>query len=377
MDFDAIIGQDFLKSYFKKIIASERVPHTQLFVGEEGVGALPMALAFAGELLCGGNENCRHKVKKLIHSDLHFVYPTVTKESVKKPDSEAFLSEWREFLTQNPYASLYNWMQFLEVANKQGIIRVPDAENIIKKVAVKPYEADYKVIIIWMIEKMNNETANKLLKVLEEPPEDTKFVLIAEKTDDVLPTILSRCQVHHFNPIPIETLMQNLVQKFNFSQEKATKIAHQANGSWLKATQLAQESGSDDVFQKLFIEWVRVAFSAKKDKQAIRRLITWSEKIAGTGRESQKQFLDFAINTFRQALMINYQNKDLAFYDFSVNNFDLSKLAPFIHSNNIQSIYKSVTEASYYIERNANPKLVFLNLSIKLTKLIHKTEKHI
>jgi len=375
MDFNAIIGQDFLKNYFKKIIASERVPHTQLFVGDKGTGTLPLAWAFASELLCGGNENCRHKVEKLIHPDLHFVYPTVTKDGVKKPDSEVFLSEWREFLKDNPYGSLYNWMQFLEVANKQGIIRVSDAENILKKVAVKPYEADFKVIIIWMIEKMNNETANKLLKVLEEPPEDTKFVLIAEKTDDILPTIISRCQVHHFNPIPIETLVQNLVQKYNFSQEKATKIAHQSNGSWLKAIQLAQESGSDDEFQKMFIEWVRVAFSAKKDKQAIRRLIVWSEKIASTGRENQKQFLDFAINTFRQALMINYQNEDLAFYDFSANNFDLNKFARFIHSKNIQSIYEYVTKASYHIERNANPKLIFLDLSIKLTKLIHKTEK--
>ena len=377
MDFNAIIGQDFLKNYFKKIIASERVPHTQLFVGKKGTGTLPMALAFANELLCKQQDNCAHKIDKLIHPDLHFVYPTVTTDSIKKPDSDSFLSEWRQFLWQNPYAGLYNWMQFLEVANKQGIIRVTDAENILKKVAVKPYEADYKVIIIWMIEKMNNETANKLLKILEEPPEDTKFILIAEKTDEILPTILSRCQMHHFNPIPIEILILNLSEKFQLSQEQATKIAHQANGSWLKAMQLARETNSDDIFQKWFIEWVRVAFSAKKDKSAIRKLIAWSEKIAGTGRESQKQFLDFAINTFRQALLINYQNKDLAYFDFSVNNFDLNKLAPFVHNNNIQPIYKSLTNALYHIERNANPKIIFLDLSINLTKFLHISENTI
>ncbi len=377
MNFDTIIGQAFLKNYFQKIIDNNRIPNTQLFIGDEGVGTLPMALAFAHKLLCKNNENCQHKVDKLIHPDLHFVFPTVTTDSIKKPDSDAFLTPWRKFLLQNPYAGLYDWMQFLEVANKQGQIRVIDAEHIIKKVAVKPYEADYKVMIIWMIEKMNTETANKLLKVLEEPPEDTKFILIAEKIDSILPTIISRCQIHHFNPIPIEELKNNLISKFDFTSEKALKIAHQANGSWHKALQLAQNQNSDNDFQHLFIEWVRVAFSAKKDRQAIRKLISWSEKLAGSGRETQKQFLEFALETFRQALWINYQNQKLAFYDFKPNNFDLNKLAPFIHANNIENIYESLTNALYHIERNANPKLIFLDLSINLTKFIHKKEKSI
>jgi DNA polymerase-3 subunit delta' len=169
MDFNAIIGQDFLKSYFKKSIDNDRVPNTQLFVGDAGTGTLPMALAFAKELLCQDNDNCRNKVSKLIHPDIHFVFPTVTTDSIKKPDSESFMLQWRNFLKDHAYGSLFDWLSFLEVANKQGLIRVTDAENVMKKAAVKPYEADYKVIIIWMAEKMNNETANKLLKVLEEP----------------------------------------------------------------------------------------------------------------------------------------------------------------------------------------------------------------
>jgi len=375
MDFNKIIGQDFLKNYFYKIIKKDRIPHTQMFVGDEGTGTLPMALAVAQSLLCGEHENCKHKVQKLIHPDLHFVFPTVTTDNIKKPDSEVFLTYWREFLIQNPYAGLYNWMQYLDVANKQGQIRVTDAENIVKKVAVKPYEAKYKVVIIWMIEKMNNETANKLLKILEEPPEDTKFILIAENTEPILPTIISRCQVHHFNPIPIEDIKRELIKQFNLTEEKAIKIAHQSHGNWNKALQLAQEYDSDDKFQRLFIEWVRVAFSAKNDKTAIRKLINWSEKIAGTGRETQKQFLEFALETFRQAMLINYQSEALAYYDFSKNNFDLKKLAPFIHNNNINDIYEYVSNSLYHIERNANPKLIFLDLSINLTKFIHKKEK--
>jgi len=374
MRFNDIIGQEFLKNYFQKIIASGRIPNTQLFVGDEGTGTLPMAWAFARELLCKQNSNCHHKVDKLIHPDLHFVFPTATTDSIKKPDSDAFLSPWREFLIQNPYGNLYNWMQFLNVANKQGIIRVTDAEHILQKAAIKPYEANYKVIIIWRIEKMNNETANKLLKILEEPPEDTKFILIAEHTDTVLPTILSRCQVHHFNPIPIGVLTENLINKYHLSNEEALKIAHKANGNWQKAISSLQDNETEDTFQKLFIEWVRVAFSAKKDKQAIRKLISWSEKMASAGRETQKRFLTFALETFRQSMWINYQSKDLAFLDFSKNNFDLNKLAPFIHSNNIESIYKTITESIYHIERNANPKLIFLNLSINLTKFIHSKE---
>ncbi len=376
MNFEAIIGQDFLKSYFKKIIENDRVPHTQLFVGQEGTGTLPMALAFAKRLICD-NENCRHKIDKLIHPDLHFVFPTVVTDQIKKPDSEAFMKEWRSFLLQNPYAGLFDWLQFLEVANKQGLIRVIDAENIIKKAAVKPYEAAYKVIIVWHVEKMNNETANKLLKILEEPPEDTKFILIAETTENILPTILSRCQVHHFNPIPIGTIKKELINRYQLSEEEALKTAHQANGNWNRALQLYQSKVSDNEFQQLFISWVRIAFSAKNNKQAIQKLIKWSEQLAGMGRETQKQFLDFALETFRQALMINYQNKDLAYFDFSNNDFELGKFAPFIHSANIEDIYREVSEAHYYIERNANPKLVLLDLSINLTKLIHKTEKSV
>jgi len=377
MDFKDIIGQDFLKKYFQKIIENDKIPHTQLFVGKEGSGTLSMALAFAQKLLCSDNLNCINKVRKLIHPDLHFVFPTVTTERIKKPDSDSFLNEWRSFVTTQSYGSLYDWMKHLEVANKQGIIRVADAENVIKKVAVKPYEADYKVFIIWQVEKMNNETANKLLKILEEPPEDTKFILISESTEEILPTILSRCQVHHFNPIPVAQIKQKLIEKFDLNQEDALKIAHQANGNWNKALQLAQSENSDNDFQKLFIDWVRIAFSAKNNKQSIRKLINWAEQMSGLGRETQKQFLEFAMESFRQALLINYQNPDLSYYDFSVNNFDLNKFAPFVHSANIEDIYQKITESIYHIERNANPKIIFLDLSINLTKLIHKTEKFV
>jgi len=374
MNFSQIIGQDFLKQYFKKTIAKKRVPHTQLFVGDEGAGTLAMALAFANELLCKNNKNCQNKVAKIIHPDMHFVFPTITKDGISKPSSEDFMTEWRAFLLKNPYAGLFDWMKHLEVANKQGMIRVKDANNIIKKSALKPYEADYKIIIVWMIESMNLETANALLKVLEEPPEDTKFILIAQKTDLILPTILSRCQIHQFMPISFDHIKTSLINLKSLDETTAIKIAHQANGSWAKALEVHEKNNSNADFQKYFISWVRIAFAAKSNKKSIQELIKWSEEMATKGREAQKQFLLFALETFRQAMLINYQNKSLSYFDFSSFGFELSKLAPFIHSQNIEDIYKIITDSTYFIERNANPKLLFLDLSINLTKLLHKKE---
>ena len=302
------------------------------------------------------------------------MFPTVTKDGISKPSSEDFMTEWRAFLLKNPYAGLYDWMKHLEVANKQGMIRVKDANNIIKKSSLKPYEANYKIIIVWMIETMNLETANGLLKILEEPPEDTKFILIAQKTDLVLPTILSRCQMHQFMPISFDHIKTSLMRLNNLDETTATKIAHQANGSWAKALEISNQNNSDADFQKYFISWVRIAFSAKSNKKSIQQLIKWSEEMATKGREAQKQFLLFALETFRQAMLINYQNKSLSYFDFSSLGFELSKLAPFIHSRNIEEIYALITDSAYFIERNANPKLIFLDLSINLTKLLHKKE---
>jgi DNA polymerase-3 subunit delta' len=373
MNFDEIIGQDFLKKYFKKIIEQNKIPGAQLFVGDSGAGTLPMAWAFANELLCKNNPQCEGKVSKIIHPDLFFIFPSITGSSGSNTESQQLLPQFREFLRTSPYGSYYHWLQYLNAENKQGMIRVKDAENIIKKTFVKPYEGDYKVFIIWMAEKMNNETNNKLLKILEEPPTDTKFILIAENTENILPTVLSRCQIHYFNPIPASTIQNKLIE-LGVEEKKALKIAKQSNGSWTKALEILNKNESEETFQKDFVEWVRTAFMAKKKKSSVHQLINWSEKMASKGREEQKYFLSFVLEIFRQAMMINYGNQQLQYIDMSAVNFDINKLAPFIHNNNIEDIFKLIEKASYSIERNANAKLVFMNLSLSLTKLIHKKE---
>ncbi len=373
MQFDDIVGQDFLKKYFKKTIQKNRIPGAQLFVGESGYGTLPMAWAYASELLCKKNPNCTGKVSRILHPDLFFIFPSITGTSAANTESSQYLPQFREFLQENPYGTYYEWLQHLNAENKQGLIRVKDAESIIKKTFVKAFEGDYKVFIIWMAEKMNTETNNKLLKILEEPPADTKFILIAENTENILPTVLSRCQIHHFNPIPSSVIQEKLIEK-GIEEKKALKIAKQANGNWSRAMELTKESLFEDAFQRDFVEWIRTAFMAKKNKTSIQKLIAWSEKMAVKGREEQKFFLQYVMEIFRQALMINYGNPQLQYIDMSHIPFDLNKLAPFIHGSNIEEIHQLIEKASYSIERNANSKLVFMNLSLSLTKLIHKKE---
>ena len=381
MQFSKILGQDYIKNHLVKSASSGRIPHAQLFVGPEGSGTLPMAIAYAQYILCnntgnenaGGNEACNLKFESISHPDLHFIYPTVTTDSVKtKPKSTDFLKDWREFLSENPYGSLFDWYRILGVQNKQGEIRVEDAQDILKSLALKSYEGGYKIMIIWMADKMNIASSNKLLKLLEEPSDKTLFILISENEEDIIQTIRSRCQVLHFNGLSEKTIADALAEKQNIDPRTASKLAHQAQGNFNKALQLLQEDSEDVVFEKWFVDWVRGAFRAKGNAAAINDLIQWSEQIAGLGRETQKKFLQFCIEMFRQALLLNYQATSLVYMEPKIEKFKLENFAPFVNGNNINDIFRELSDAMYHIERNGNAKIILTDLSIKLTRLIHK-----
>jgi DNA polymerase-3 subunit delta' len=381
MHFSDIIGQEHLKNHLTKSADLGRIPHAQLFIGPEGSGTLATALAYAQYILCknfnsensGGNESCNLKFSHFTHPDLHFIYPTVTTPEVKtKPKSIDFITDWRLFLKQNPYGSLFDWLNFLEAGNKQGEIRVDDAQEILRLLSLKSYEGGYKIAIIWMADKMNIAASNKLLKLLEEPTDKTLFILIAENKEDIIQTILSRCQVLHFNGLNEAQIAEKLITAYNIDQREAKKIAHQAQGNYNKALKLINENGEDDAFEEWFVEWVRAAFRAKGNASAISDLISWSEKIAGIGRESQKKFLNYCIEMFRQALLINYQTTSLVYMEPKVAKFKLENFAPFVNGNNIEAIFIELSDAIYHIERNGNPKIILTDLSIKLTRLIHK-----
>ncbi len=382
MDFSEIIGQEHIKSHLQKSIENGRIPHAQLFVGVSGSGILPAAIAYAQALLCSLHEegspayfSCASKVKKLSHPDLHFVFPVNTNDTVKKhPVSSLFLSEWREFVTQHPYGSVFEWLQSLGIERKQGNINVDEASDMMKKLSLKAYEGGYKVMIVWMAEHMNTSCANKILKLVEEPPEKTVLLFLTEQEEQLISTIRSRCQKLHFPLLSEEAIANALINSQDISLEKATKISRQANGDYNRALHILAHDSDDLEFEKWFISWVRVAFAAKGNKKAITELIKWSDTMAGHGRETQKKFLSYCIEVFRQALLKNYKADSLLYFKTQDPKFSIDKFAPFVHQNNIFEINTALEDASYHIERNGNGKIIFTDLSIQLTRLIHKKE---
>ena len=384
MLFKDILGQDHIKNFLITTANAGRVPHAQLFVGPEGSGTLPMAMAYAQYILCNniggenntGNTACNLKFDHYSHPDMHFVYPITTTEDVKGDNvvSTNFLEQWRSFVKENPYGSLFDWYKKLEIPKKQGIISVKESAAINKNLSLKAYEGGYKVMIIWMADKMRTDAANKLLKLLEEPPEKTVFILISESIDDLLQTIISRCQVVDFLALPEQIITEKLISSHQVDANLARKIAHQCEGNYNKALHLLRQDGEDTVFEEWFINWVRAAFKAKGNASVIADLISWSSTISKEGRETQKNFLQFCILFFRQALLLNYQATDLVYLEPNFENFKLEKFAPFIHGNNIADIFKELEDAIYHIERNGNSSIILTDLSIKLTRLLHKKE---
>ena len=346
-------------------------------MGKEGSGVLPMAIAYAQFLLCNFSEHaeiCNLKCDKLQHPDLHFAYPVTTNENVKKhPVSSLFLEDWRSFIATQPYGSLFNWLQHIGVENKQGIIGVDEAEEVVKKLRLKSYEGGFKVMIIWMAEKLNIAAANKLLKLIEEPPEKTVFLLITENEEQLINTIKSRCQALYFPALSEQDISNTLVVNHQVSDNEAANIAQQAEGNFNKALHLLNNDANDLIFEEWFVMWIRTAFKAKGNATVVQQLIEWSDTIAKSGRETQKRFLAYCLQFFRQALLLNYKSNSLVFME-TKTGFDLSKFAPFVHADNILEIEKEVSDAIYHIERNGNAKIILLDLSMKLTRFLHKKE---
>ncbi|WP_075340486.1 DNA polymerase III subunit [Tenacibaculum agarivorans] len=381
MTFEDIIGQQHIKKHLIASTENGRIPHAQLFVGKEGSGTLPLAIAYAQFLLCNFSNDkaaCNLKCSKLQHPDLHFAFPVTTNDSVKKhPISNLFLDDWRTFIEQTPYGSLFDWLKHIGVENKQGQIGVDEAEDIVKKLSLKSYEGGFKVMIIWMAEKMNIAASNKLLKLIEEPPSKTIFLLVTEDEGQIINTIKSRCQALHFPALSENDIVSFLTENKQVGTNEAQRIAQQAEGNLNKSLHLLHNDSNDLVFEEWFITWIRSAFKAKGNAAVIQDLIQWSEIIAKSGRETQKQFIQYCLHFFRQALLLNYGTPDLVYLVPQTANFALEKFAPFVHSGNIVTIEKELNDAQYHIERNGNAKIILLDLSIKLTRLLHTKEEKI
>ena len=289
MQFKDILGLSHIKNHLALSADAGRIPHAQMFVGPEGSGTLPMALAYMQYIVCGnqngensgGNEACNLKFDALSHPDMHFAFPVSNSDKVKSHAvSNHYIEEWRQFLKEQPYGNLFDWYRLIGIEKKQGQIGVDEAQDVVKKLPLKSYEGGYKVMLIWVAEKLNTSAANKLLKLIEEPPEKTIFILIAEDEEQIINTIRSRCQILHFPPLAEDAIVEALIAKYHIEKSVASKIAHQSNGNYNKACDLIYQDSEDIQFEKWFILWVRSAFKAKGNKAAIHDLISWSEEIA-------------------------------------------------------------------------------------------------
>lgn len=356
-------------------IERNKVSHALLFQGKCGYGTLPLALWYAEQLLCNDKtEKCYNTVHSIQHPDLHFVYPVTTTDEVKgKPLSADFLTYWRDFVKENPFGNGFDWTQFIGAEKKQGIINVHQSQEVLKTLGLRSFKGGYKIMVIWLPENMNIQTANKLLKVIEEPPQKTVFLLVSENAEELLPTIISRCQIIQVPRLNRLEVTEALSQYYNLEPHLAEQVAPNSQGN----VSIALENilHNTESFETLFIQWVRNAFRAKKDVTALQDIFAWSQEIASWNNpEKFKQFLNYCADIFRQALMQSYGANDLVFNQIKNESFKWDGFSNFIHGANIEEILAEINSASYHIERNGNAKLIFLDMGIKMTRFIHKKE---
>lgn len=368
------MGHESIKTKLTETVKHNRVSHSQLFYGPEGNGALLLAIAYAQYLLCENKTekdscgiciSCR-QIKSFNYPDLHYVYPVAkTEKSSKHPTSTEYLSEWKTFLDNEKYFGLYQWLQELQVENKQAIISVHESESILQKLQLKSYSGKKKIMIIWMPERMNLAAANKLLKLLEEPPSETVFLLVCEDPDALLKTINSRCQKIFIPKHSLNVTTRFLVEVEQIEASSASVIAKLADGNLALAKSLAERAEIYCDYASLFSTWVRNCYSAK-----LVHIIEWSEKCGRFKREKLRDYLSFCSNTFRDALNIHFEGMEDFNTVFKDINFKLSDFSKFVHDKNVPQILEKLDTAAYDISRNANPKVVLTDLSLNIARLL-------
>ena len=367
MESVEVIGQEKIKAHLLKSKEDGRVHHAMLFGGEEGRGGLQLALWFAQQLLGATSEASQLKVSKWIHPDMHFSFPVNTNAKVKKdPVSGFFLEEWRKILLEQVYFSGQDWVNELGIGNKQASITVRESEEIVRFLSLKAMEANYKVVLVWQIDRMNASASNKLLKILEEPPEGTIFLMTANSTEGILPTILSRTQVLNIPPISSDALSAYLSKKHGLNADQTADLCMIGEGNYLKVLNFLNE-GDLKLYANAFKDWMRLCFQKK-----LPDLLKWTDEMAGIGRESQKQFLQYSMNMVRECLAFNYKT---AMHESQQEQSFLQKFAPYINHNNCLYFQKEFDTAIGHIERNANAKILFLDLSIQVIKLLKLGQK--
>lgn len=392
--FKEIIGQTEVKKQLVELVQHNRLSHALLFLGKEGNGSLQLAIALAQYLTCErsnpkkqnpnsnaslfeeipatsnqqpatSNDSCGEcpsckKASQLIHPDIHFSYPVVTKKSGSPPISTDYISEWREFIKNYPYGNVYDWLQFIGAENKQGNITAQECNDIIRTLNLKSFESEYKILILWMPEYLGNE-GNKLLKLIEEPPPNTLFVLVAENESLILPTIVSRCQLIKIPALETNEVQEALVNRNNTSTEIARQAAGVSEGNYREALQLVQHADED--WQSLLREWLNAILKTGPVAQT-----KWVEEISRLGREKQKQFLRYFNHLLEQAIRFKLMGDNIYLPETEKDFANrLNRIAGIAQQ---KAMIEELDRATYYIERNANAKIQFHALTIKLYHII-------
>jgi len=378
--FKDIIGQEATKRQLRQAVREGRIPHAQLFTGISGIGKLQLALAYAQYL------NCPHRTEDdscgmcptclqyqhLQHPDLHFVFPIVGSDEV----CDNFLEPWRKIILEQHYFDLDDWHEALGIENKQSMIYEKESGEILHKLSLKAYGDGYKIMIIWQPEKMNASSANKLLKILEEPAPKTVFILVSEHPEKLLSTIQSRVQTILIPRLETETIAAALQQK-GISSAQANDIARIANGSYLAALKKANETAENQQELSDFIALFRDAYTVgvlkdpQKKYDSLKRLKQWSLEMAGIGREKQKHFLQYAQQQVRENYIRNLAQPELNYQLEAEREFSV-KFAPFIHNGNVEEIMNQLDLAERQIEQNGNAKMIFFDLCLQMIVLIKK-----
>ncbi|MBO5612237.1 MAG: DNA polymerase III subunit delta [Prevotella sp.] len=381
MKFSEVIGQQKAKERLRTLVDENRVPNALLLCGPQGCGKLALAMAFASYLLgekdCEGSELSEHEARQIAmlrkweHPDLHFTYPTIKLKSMSsehQPVSSDFASQWHELISSGAYFTINDWMEAMNAENQQAIITGAESDELSKKLSLKSSQGGYKVSIIWMPERMNLTSANKLLKILEEPPQQTVFVMVSEEPEKLLETIRSRTQRIDIPRIDTEALSNSLQQLRGIEAETAMRIARLSNGSWTKALEELDAGSENKFFLDMFIILMRRAYERK-----IGDLKKWTDNIASLGREKQRRMLSYFMHMIRESFMYNFHIPELTYMTEEEENFT-RRFAPFINEANVIEIQELLGRCHRDIGQNANPKIVFFDLSLKMIMLLIKKD---
>lgn len=378
MRFSDVIGHEDVKQRLRQMVAEERVPHAMMFCGPQGSGKMALALAFASYLLCGdrtGDDSCGkcHQcamTAQLSHPDLHFSYPVIRPSgtgSEHKMSSEDFAQEWREMLLEGPYFTMDKWLAAMNAANQQALMGVGESDLLLRRLSLKSSQGGYKVVVIWLPERMNGECANKMLKILEEPPQRTVFIMVCEEPGRLLDTIRSRAQRIDIRRIDDEAIERALVERRGIDAEAARRLARAAGGSWLAALDELDADGEKRQFLDMFVSLMRLAYMRK-----IKDLRKWSDTAAALGREKQRRMLEYFLRLVRENFMYNFHNPELCYMTRDEENF-ARNFAPYINEANVLEMSALMNTAMRDIGQNANAKIVFFDMATNIiVSLIRK-----